>query len=75
MYRSEIDHTNHYDLQDMPDEVLLNIVKFLDIETLLKCSHTCQRIRYICHDESLWRKINLFGKKVPAQFVEFIFQG
>ena len=32
-------------LQDMPDEVLLIIVKFLDIETLLKCSHTCQRIR------------------------------
>ena len=58
-------------LDDLPDEVLLEILSYLDIKDLLRCSQVCRRIRSISHDESLWQKINLFEQKnVTANFIK-----
>ena len=38
----------------------------------LRCSQNSKRIRAICHDESLWRSISIFRRKVPSSFLEKI---
>ena len=59
-------------LDDLPDEVLLKICAFLRIRNLVNCSGVSKRIRRVCHDESLWQKINLYGKIVPSEFIELV---
>ena len=59
-------------LDDLPDEVLLKICAFLRIRNLVSCSGVSKRIRRVCHDESLWQKINLYGKIVPSEFIELV---
>ena len=31
------------------------------------------RFRHISRDESMWQKINVYGKKVPVEFIEQLF--
>ena len=59
-------------LEQLPNEILLHIIRHLNISDLLNCAQTSKRIRGICQDYSLWRKINLHRKKVSAEFLEFI---
>ena len=58
--------------QMRPDEVLLKIYAYLSMKNLVRCSGVSKRIRRICHDESLWQKINLYGKIVPSEFIELV---
>ena len=55
--------------EDFPAEILLNILNFLEINDLLKCSQTSKRIKVICYDDSLWQKIDLSKRKVPTKFL------
>ena len=57
-------------LDDLPDEVLLKIYAYLGMKNLVRCSGVSKRIRRVCHDESLWQTINLYGKIVPSEFLE-----
>ena len=58
-----------YQLDDLPDEVLLKIMGFLQIKELIKCQ-VSKRLRRIVNDESLWKNLNLFRRKVPYDFIE-----
>ena len=42
-------------LDELPDEVILKIVGFLDLKELLLCGQVCKRLQAISNDESLWR--------------------
>ena len=55
---------------DLPDEVLLKICGYLSIKNIVRCSGVSKRVRRVCHDKSLWEKINLYGKAVPSEFIE-----
>ena len=57
-------------LEDLPDEVLLEIFKFLKRREILKFGQVSTRIRAISNNESLWRKLNLFNGNVPYGFIE-----
>ena len=57
-------------LEDLPDEILLEIFSLLDIKGVLQCGQVSQRLRAIANDQSLWSKLNLFGRKVPYGFIE-----
>ena len=57
-------------LEDLPNEVLLLIFKFLKMKELLKFGQVSKRIRAISNDESLWMKLNLFKGNVPYGFIE-----
>ena len=57
---------------DLPDEVLLKICGYLSIKNIVRCSGVSKRVRRVCHDKSLWEKINLYGKAVPSEFIEQI---
>ena len=59
-------------LDDLPDEILLKIYAYLSMKNLVRCSGVSKRIRRVCHDESLWQKINLYGKIVPSEFLELV---
>ena len=59
-----------YELDDLPDEVILNILGLLDIKGLLLCGQVSKRLRAIANDESLWLKVNLYHRKVPYDFIE-----
>ena len=71
---NEIKNIQCLNVLDLPDEILLKIAKHLCIKDLLKCAQTCQRIRVICYDETLWYKINLCDKKVPTSFIQHILE-
>ena len=58
--------------ENLPDEILLKVLKYLEIKDLLKCSQLSKIIRRLCHDEILWEKLNLCKKRVPSEFIELI---
>ena len=57
-------------LDELPDEVILKIVGFLDLKELLLCGQVSKRLRAVANDESLWLKLNLWDRKVPYNFIE-----
>ena len=56
--------------EDLPNEIILKIFKFLDIKGVLRCGKVSVRLRGISNDQSLWLKLNLYRKKVPFAFIE-----
>ena len=59
-----------YQLDDLPDEVILKMLGFLNIKELLYCGQVSKRLRAIANDESLWLKLNLQERKVPYDFID-----
>ena len=64
--------SDQHNLLKLPDEVLLKILAFLEIESLFRCSQVSKRIRKICHDETVWEKCNVQFVKIPIEFIEKI---
>ena len=59
-------------LENLPDEIILKVLSFLESKEVILCGHMSKRIRTICYDVSLWRKINLYDKVVPCEFLKMI---
>ena len=57
-------------LDELPDEVILKIVGFLDLKELLLCGQVSKRLQAIANDKSLWLKLNFWNRKVPYDFIE-----
>ena len=57
-------------LDELPDEVILKIVSFLDLKELLLCGQVSKQLRAIANDKSLWLKLNFWNRKVPYDFIE-----
>ena len=68
--------------QDSPDEVILKVVNYLDINELVKFGEVSKRMRAISNDKSLWRKMNLSRYRpswceefdVPTKFVKMVIE-
>ena len=56
--------------EKFPDEILLNILSFLEVVDLIRCSRTSKRFKVISYEKSLWQKINLSKKRVPTEFLQ-----
>ena len=61
-----------FQIEKLPDEVILLVLSFLSIKDLIKCSQLSRRFRTITYDKSLWQKSNLYQKIVPAKYVEMV---
>ena len=72
--RSESVQSLICDLEDLPDEVILKVLSYLDTANLIRSGHVTQRLRVISSDESLWQKMNLFEKNVPTSFLQFVLE-
>ena len=59
-----------FQLEDLPNEILLNIFSWLDIKGVLQCGQVSRRLRAISNDKLLWLKLNLFQRDVPYGFIE-----
>ena len=60
-------------VEELPNEILLKIFNHLSVRDLGRCSKVSHRFRHISRDESMWQKINVYGKKVPVEFIEQLF--
>ena len=58
---SDVANLYEKDFNNFPDEVVLKILSYLDIDNLPKCAQVSQKMRNICKDWSLWERINLNG--------------
>jgi hypothetical protein len=58
--------------QDLPDELVLKILRNLETKDLISCGQVSQRIRKISHDGSLWMTTNLEEKIVKTELLEMI---
>ena len=59
-------------IESLPDELLLNIFSYFNIQELFKCAHVNKKFRQISHDKSGWIRVNLCNQKVPCEFVQQI---
>ena len=57
---------------DLPDEVILKILSYSEIEALISCGQVSKRIRRISQDNSLWVTVNLEKKTVKTELLEMI---
>ena len=63
-----------FQFEDLPDEVILLTLSFLEIKDLISCGHVSKRIRNISQDESMWQSMNLYSKNVPVEFLSMIIE-
>ena len=64
---------NTSQLENLPNEILLKIFDYMDIEDLIICGLVSRRIRMIVHDHSLWQKFNAHPKIIlPKGLLELI---
>ena len=54
--------------QDLPDEIILKVIYFLNIKDLVKFGRVSKRMRKIRSDKSVWQKINL-SKVTPVHMI------
>ena len=67
--------------QDLPDEIILKAIKYLNINQLVKFGEVSKRMRAVRNDQSLWKKINLskdvrpnYEIDVPTEFVKMVIE-
>ena len=70
-------HDKMKQLEDLPDELIQNVLNFLELPDLLSCGLVSKRIRSVSFIESLWQKIDIsksgHSKKiVPTDLVKSI---
>ena len=59
-------------LESLPDEILLEIFSYMNMQELLRYSQVSKRIRAICSDKSLWEHTELIQKRVKSEFIKSI---
>ena len=59
-------------IQDLPDELVLKILKYSEIKDLISCGQVSKRTRRISHDGTLWVSANLEKKVVKTELLEMI---
>ena len=58
--------------QDLPDELILEILSYSEITALISFGQVSKRIRRVSHDNSLWMTVNLEKKTVKTELLEMI---
>ena len=66
--------------EDLPNELILDVLGYLNIKELIYCGQLSKRIREISNDETLWQAMNLYlepwkdcsRNKVPAEFLHMV---
>ncbi|KAJ8719018.1 hypothetical protein PYW07_016574 [Mythimna separata] len=54
-------------IDSLPDELLINIFKYLPLDTILECENVCSRWQQLARDGALWREIGFVYSGKPGQ--------
>ena len=58
---------------DFPNEIIVKVLTYLKIEEIARCHRVSKRINAICHDVTLWKKINIINiDLVPAKLLQLV---
>ena len=66
------DQAEEIQFEDLPNEIILEIVKHLELEDIAIFGHISRRFRTLAHHESIWKKVNLLYKNTTKDFIQFI---
>ena len=58
---------------DMPDEVLLHIMKPMTQYEAIHFSSTCKRINYLFHDKEMWQYFEMKGTPIHSSALGKLF--
>ena len=58
--------------QDLPDELVLKVLRYSETRDLISCGRVSRRIRRISYDSTLWVVANLEKKIVKTELLEVI---
>ena len=61
---------SNYQIQDLPNELLLKVQGFMETKDQIRFGQVSKRFRVI--NEAMWQKVNLCEKIVPVGFIEMI---
>ena len=61
--------TKNKHFEDLPDEVILNVLNFLQLPDLIHCGLVSKRIRSVSFIESLWQKIDILNSDYSMKTV------
>ena len=61
-------------MEKIPNEILLKIFSYLEVQDLGKCASVCKKFHEIAYERRLWQRlsVNLYGKQVPVEFLQHI---
>ena len=61
-------------MEKIPNEILLKIFSYLEVQDLGKCASVSKRFNKIAYEKRLWQKraINFTYEEVPIEFVQHI---
>jgi hypothetical protein len=57
---------NNSNFEDLPNEIFSNILDYLSIRDLIRCGQTFRGLRFVVHDELLWKKVNLSNRTLVS---------
>ena len=57
--------------EDLPDEIILKILSYVDLKDLFQCRAVNKRMKAITYDKSLWKTVHLTGE-IPIELLEKI---
>ena len=55
-------------IESLPDELLLNIFSYFNIQELFKFGQVNKKLRQISHDKSFWIQVNLCNQRVTCYY-------
>ena len=69
-------------IQDLPDEILLKVINYLDINKRVKFGEVSKRMKDISCDKTLWQNMNLsrdgpswrYEIDIPTNFVKMVIE-
>ena len=83
---AELQKISDLQLEDLPDEMILKVLSYVNIGDLMRCGQVSKRFGKIRDIESLWQKVNLDplydepaydrrSYKVKANFIKVMYFG
>jgi len=74
--RAKMDNVSNYQLLDLPAEILLKILLYLDcVYDKIRCGQVCKRLRAIRSEKLFWKNTIIFRKKLKPDFLQCILDG
>ena len=59
-------------LKDLPNEILIQVLRCLEIRDLFSFGHLSTRTRAVSRDKTLWQKVTIRNKTLKSEFLKFI---